>query len=332
MYNYIKLVDFLLQSINTILSKFHLILLKKSSYDVFMQEKDILLTLINIYTKPHKKKNEPPAECIIFSKDRALQLHALLCSYFEKVKNPVPVHILYRTSSSAHQKAYDEVFSLFRDRQVSSVYQKSKESFRVQLISIIDSLQAEKVFFLVDDIIFIEDLDILDFVKFETRTAVASLRLGANLKRAYTKQKNQNLPQFIPDIISDEDKLCWIWESGELDWGYPLSVDGHLFSTQEIHVLVKNTDFNSPNTFEGNLQAHIKYFKHRHGICYKKSKILNTPINKVQDDNNNIHGIVHQDYLLDQWNHGMQMNYRSLYGFVNESVQQEIEIGFLKRG
>ncbi|WP_406659831.1 hypothetical protein V7O66_08235 [Methanolobus sp. ZRKC3] len=318
-----KSLDILLKLINIVLMQLHLVILKK--------EKCILPDLIDIYTNPHKSNSEYPAECIIFSMDRAIQLHALLCSYFENVNNSVPVHVLYRTSSSAHQKAYNEVFSLFEDSQVSAVYQKNKDSFKDQLIPILESVSAEKVFFLVDDIVFTEDLDIFDFVKFDALTTVVSLRMGANLKRAYTTQKDQKLPPFIPDAISDKDKLCWIWKNGELDWSYPLSVDGHLFLTREIIVLAKNTSFNSPNTFEGNLQGHLRYFKHRHGICYQKSKIINLPINKVQDYNNNIHGTIHQDYLLDQWNRGMQIDYRALYGFVNESAQQEIEISFVKR-
>ena len=331
MYNYLKPVDYVLNNIQRVISKICYHLNKNSSQHIYKLENDILLALVNIYTDPHKNNSDHPAECVIFSMDRALQLHALLSSYFEKVNHSVPVHVLYRTSSSAHQKAYDEVFSLFGDYQVSAVHQESKDSFKDQLIAILESIPTEKIFFLVDDIVFIEGIDIFDIVKFDARTTVASLRMGANLKRAYTTQKDQKLPPFISDAISDKDKLCWIWENGELDWAYPLSVDGNLFLTREIIVLAKNTSFNSPNTFEGNLQQHVRYFKHRYGICYKKSKIINIPINKVQNDYDNIHGTIHQDYLLDQWNHDMQIDYRALYGFINESAQQEIEITFIKR-
>lgn len=318
-----KFIDILLKFINLALMQFHLIILNKENY--------ILPDLIDIYTEPHKSNNEHTAECIVFSMDRAIQLHALLSSYFEKVSHSIPVHVLYRSSSSAHQKAYDEVFSLFTDKQVLAVCQKSKDSFKDQLIKILESIQAEKIFFLVDDIVLTEDIDILDLTKFDARTTIVSLRMGSNLKRAYTTQENQELPPFISEAISDKDKLCWIWENGELDWNYPLSVDGHLFLTREILILAKNTRFNSPNTFEGNLQTYVQYFKHRYGICYHKSKIINLPINKVQDYNDNIHGTIHQDYLLEQWNQGMQINYRALYGIVNESAHQEIEISLISR-
>lgn len=318
-----KFSTLILKIINSMLMKFNLIIIKK--------ENCIFVKLIAVYTNPHKSSSEYPAECIIFSMDRALQLHALLSSYFEKVTPPVPVHIFYRASSNNHQKAYDEVFSFFEDYPVFAVHQKSKDSFKNQLITILESIQAEKVFFLVDDILVLEDIDISDFSKIDTLTTIASLRLGANLKRAYTVQKDQKLPPFIPDVISDNDKLCWKWEQGEFDWAYPLSVDGNLFSTREVVVLAKNTKFNSPNTFEANLQKYIEYFKHRYGVCYKKSKIVNIPLNKVQEDYDNLHGITHQDYLLEQWNNGMQIDYRALYGIINESAHQEIKISFIKR-
>lgn len=44
-----------------------------------------------IHTKVTKSKN--PAECIIFSKDRALQLHALLASYLEQVVTSAPAYV-----------------------------------------------------------------------------------------------------------------------------------------------------------------------------------------------------------------------------------------------
>lgn len=320
---YLRFSNCVLKCINVALAKLNLIIIKKDSH--------IPDELISVYTVPCKNNNKYPAECIIFSMDRAIQLHALLSSYFEKVNPPVPLHVLYRTSSVAHQNAYDTVFSLFDKNYVSAVHQKNKESFKPQLIEILETTKAENVFFLVDDIVFIENIDMLDFTKFDTRNTVVSLRMGANLNRAYTVQKNQKLPPFIQDGIQDKDKLCWIWKWGELDWAYPLSLDGNLFLTREIIVLAKNTKFNSPNTFEGNLQKYIDYFKHRYGVCYKKSKIMNIPLNRVQEDYDNVHGKIHQDYLLDLWDNRMQIDYRKLYGFVNESAHQEIEISYVER-
>jgi hypothetical protein len=306
-------------------------LLKRRSYDALIKENSILTSLVEIHTAPYEGENPFLVGCIVFSMDRALQLHALLCSYFEKVKNCAPIHVLYRASTEAHEKAYNETFGLFGSRSISIVKQETKDSFRAQVLSLIASLHSEKVFFLTDDDVFIDDVDMLDFSRFETRTAVASLRMGSHLTRSYPRQEEQSLPQFISGAIGGTDRLCWFWKSGAHDWGYPLSVNGHLFSTREILTLAEHTEFTSPNTFEANLQQHAKYFMHRYGICYKRSKILNIPVNKVQTDNENVHGAIHQDYLLEQWNRGMQMDYRALYGLVNKSAHQEVPISFIKR-
>jgi hypothetical protein len=305
--------------------------MKRSRHETLVNEHVVAEALVELHTNPLTNDGSYRAECIIFSMDRALQLHALLSSYFDNVQEPLPVHVLYRTSSPMHQKAYEEVFAIFQERRITAVVQESTESFKKQLIQILGFLESSKVLFLVDDIIFIENVDIHDFAKFDTRTTIPSLRMGANLKRAYTVQQNQLLPPFLPQAIKDQDKLCWVWADGEYDWGYPLSVDGHLFSTQEISILANHTNFHSPNTFEDNLQAWAKYYKTRYGICYKKSRIVNIPANRVQNDINNIHGSVHQDYLLEQWLLGMQLDYRTLYGMKNISAHQEIELHLIRR-
>ncbi|MCD6486787.1 MAG: hypothetical protein J7K35_05610 [Syntrophobacterales bacterium] len=272
-----------------------------------------------------------PAECIVFSKDRALQLHALISSYLEKVASPVPIHILYHTSTPAHRKAYDEVRGLFLNSDVLFIRQDSDNSFRSNLITLLTSVHSEKVFFLVDDVIFVEDFDVKDFTKFDTDKFVPTLRMGMNLKKCYTVQEGQPLPELMPDIIKDKDKITWQWDQGAHDWSYPLSLDGHFFFTQEIATMIQSTEFSAPNTLEDQLQKFRRFFLFRKGVAYKKSRIVNIPCNKVQTENRNLYGNIHQDYLLDQWEKGFQMDYRSLYGFMNESAHQEIFFKFRKR-
>lgn len=270
------------------------------------------------------------AEGIVFSMDRALQLHALLSSYLDKVLSPVPLHILYHTSSPVHQKAYDELREIFSDK-FSFIKQSSDNSFQRDLVSLLDSVQAPKIFFLVDDALFVGNFDMNDFANFDTDKVVPSLRMGLSLKKCYTLQKEQPLPGLIPDADSNGDKIFWRWDQGVYDWSYPLSVDGHFFATQEITAMTKLIRFFAPNTYEGQLQKFRRFFLFRDGMAYKKSKIVNIPCNKVQRENENICGSIHQDFLLEQWLKGYQMDYRSLYGFLNISAHQEIPFKFIKR-
>jgi hypothetical protein len=317
---------FIHSSINFLLKRFDLILQK--SEDEW--EREAFAKLYESRVAHMAGSSVHPVEGIVFSKDRALQLHALLSSYSEKVVSPIPLHILYHTSTPAHQKAYEEVMKIFSDK-FSFIKQSSNNSFRDNLVALLDSVLAQKIFFLVDDVIFIENFDMCDFAKFDTDKMIPSLRMGLNLEKSYTVQKKQPLPELISCPGSDEDKIFWKWGQGANDWFYPLSVDGHFFSTQEITTMTKLIRFSAPNTYEDQLQKFRRFFLFRMGVGYKKSKIVNIPCNKVQKENKNICGNIHQDFLLEQWLKGYQMDYRSLYGFPNISTHQDIPFGFIKR-
>lgn len=314
-------------TINYVLEKFDLNLQRSET----VWERDAFEKLYESRIHPIPLAGTHPAECIVFSKDRALQLHALISSYLEKVASPVPLHVLYHTSTPSHQRAYDEVRKIFTDHDISFIRQGSGASFRNDLISLLTSVQSERLVFLVDDVIFIEDFDMTDFTKFDPDTFVPTLRMGLNLTKCYTVQQDQPLPERMPNVVQDADKIIWQWQQGIYDWSYPLSLDGHFFSTREIVTIIDLINFSAPNTLEDELQKFRRFFLLRMGVGYKKSKIVNIPCNKVQKENKNIHGTLHQDFLLEQWQKGYQMDFRGLYGVVNESAHQEIPFDFTHR-
>jgi hypothetical protein len=313
-------------SINFLLKPFSLVLQK--SEDEW--ERDAFAELYESRLTHVEGGSVQPVEGIVFSKDRALQLHALLCSYSEKVVSPVPLNILYCVSTPEHQKAYDEIMKIFSGK-FSFTRQFSNSSFKDDLVKLLASVKAQKVFFLVDDMLFIENFDMSDFMKFDMDQTVPSLRMGLNLRRCYTIQVEQPLPELMTCSEYNNDIIFWKWSEGVYDWSYPLSVDGHFFSTQEITAITKLIDFSAPNTYEDQLQKFRRFFVIRMGAGYKKSKIVNIPCNKVQRENKNIYGSIHQDSLLERWMKGYQMDYRSLYGFPNISAHQEIPFEFIKR-
>ncbi len=297
-----------------------------------IRKRDASAELYDSPVRRASKHSEFPAECIVFSKDRAFQLHALLSSCTEMVTPGIPIHVLYHTSAHTHRQAYDEVIKIFLDNSnISFTKQHSDTSFRHDLMLLLRSVESENIFFLVDDVVFIEEFDIKDFSQFNTDTFVPTLRMGLNLTDCYTLREKQPLPVFTPGIIKDKDKITWHWHRGSCDWAYPVSLDGHLFSTREITTMIQSIDFSAPNTLEDRLQKFRRFFLSRMGVGYKKSKIVNIPCNKVQTENKNLCGDIHQDYLLEQWNRGLQMDYRSLYGFYNVSAHQEIPFKYKKR-
>ncbi len=151
--------------------------------------------------------------------------------------------------------------------------------------------------------------------------------MGTHLNYSYVVNKLQNLPE----IMIKNDFVIWDWNKGELEWGYPLSVDGHLFGKDEIEVLASMLSYTSPNSFEEALHVFKNVFSSRIGMSYSKALIFNNPCNKVQKDVENFHGEMHQDILLKYWNEGKQINYKAFYGYINKSVHEEVNISLISR-
>lgn len=316
---------------NIALNPIGLTTLKTKELNSLQSRQDALVALYNARCHQGRKSLSSTCSCIVFSKDRALQLHALLSSYFDLLTNPAPVVVLFQTSNCAHAHAYDEVAALFAKHPVQFHPQTSQSSFKPDLVAILEKLTSDKIFFLVDDIIVVEQIDLRSFTSFDTDQFVPSLRLGENLTYCYTLNQQQRLPRWSEPARCPQSMISWTWESGEHDWAYPLSVDGHLFARWELLAMTETIAFSAPNSYEYALQQFLSVFQNRLGIACKKSVIINIPWNRVQDENNNLSGGVHQDFLLDKWREGKQIDYRKLYGMINISAHQEVSLALTTR-
>ena len=280
------------------------------------------------WSKPEKTCS---VECIVFSRDRALQLHGLLKTMQEKVTPAIPVHVLYLASSHAHQQAYEEVRAIFSKQPIRFIQQENEYSFKHDLMEMLFSMTCDMLFFLVDDILFTEPVDLYDLLAFDPDEYVPSLRMGQNLTRCYVLQTPQPQPQFSPPPEGHTDNMVWRWADGKLDWNYPLSVDGHFFARREIAAMASLISFGAPNSFEDQLQIFKPLFDRRYGIGYKKSRMVNVPCNRVQQEINNLSGNTHPDELLARWQNGFQIDYKKIYGTSNESAHQELILPLIPR-
>lgn len=268
------------------------------------------------------------AEGVIFSKDRPLQLAALLASYAELVKDPPRLHVLFVASDERYRAAYEEVF---RETAAPLGEVIAERRFRDDLLPLLDRIAAPRIFFLVDDILFVRPVDLAPLLALDPARFVPSLRLAPHLTRCYTMDAAQPIPAFLEGAVPGEDLLAWRWRDGALDWSYPLSVDGHLFSTAEIRVLANAVAFKAPNSFEGALQDHRAQYLDRLGVCFREARIVNVPVNKVQGEFPNRAGEIDTASLLEVWRSGRRLDHRRLFGVRNESAHQELELAFVPR-
>jgi hypothetical protein len=300
--------------------------------DSTVDYKSVAQTFLLILQKkaPDQIDNRTGCEIICFSKDRAIQLHALLASYYDYVENPVKVHVLYTCSDERHSRSYEQLISIFRDRDIDFVYELN---FKQDLERILGSFDSSKVFFMTDDALFIDRFNMNDFTRYNPLIAISSLTKGLDLKFCFTYDKQQGLPQFIDSEIEEPGMKCWIWADAaeSPDWSYPLSVDGTLFDKTEIEFLIKGIDFKAPNSLEWGLQVYFEFFKYRKGICFEKVKYVNVPCNLVQNEcDNKFTGTFGTGQLLDKWESGYRIYYEEYFG-KDCTLVQKAKYNFVNR-
>jgi hypothetical protein len=255
---------------------------------------------------------------VIFTKDRPLQLEALINSYFHYTKSDIKPHIIYNASTDKFKEAYNDLFQRFSDK-LASVTDDS-DGFKTALISTLESISTSHIYFLVDDIVFKNFFNPKDIFSF-CDGYIPSLRMGEHLSFCYTQNKDQELPRFE----KEGELLTWAYDDSRLDWGYPLSVDGHLFNLEEVKFMTSALQFKAPNTYEAKLQKFDPLFSKYKGICFKESIILNIPCNKVQTENDNLFGDLHQDQLLEIYS-DKYINFKKYEGFKNVSCHQDVTL------
>jgi len=247
-----------------------------------------------------------------------MQLQAFLRSYQQHVSPLTSIAVLYLATSERHARAYADVLAQF----AFVVAVPQRESFKETLLSVLTQKPFGRsegnVVFFVDDQIFIRPWTVLE-------EPGLSLRLGLHLTREYAYN---DAPQPLPPYVNHFDgRVRWRWGDGAYSWGYPLSVDGHVFESTSMRRMLESVDFHSPNTLESALQVFEPFYAQRYGTCYRKSKVVNVPWNLVQSDWSNRHSSAGPIMsMLEWWEAGKQIHLNHIDGVLNESVHQEFPL------
>ena len=212
---------------------------------------------------------------VVLSKDRPMQLHLLLESLEKNSNGIFDVSVLYNSSSDEYSEGYEKTRGAFPD--ISWIHEND---YRDDLLNHLRSRNEFICFFTDDNILYrnIEfDYDLLTnpFVDFDTMCAV-SLRLGSNTVFEYNHNAEididffPNLYKYIPGM-ADESKLdapvgkifpVSLWRHRAFNpltnFGYPLSVDAHVFRKDFIEPYLNELNFNNPNSMESEMVLNSK--------------------------------------------------------------------------
>lgn len=270
---------------------------------------------------------------IVFSFNRALQLHTLLKSFVRHWKNPAyKVSVLYNTSDDFFQKGYDTLIEKFQNNNNIVFYKESKfdgyklsdflnlrnikhyfdtrsirkpkSNFRSLLLSILSDRESELCMFMTDDAMYIDDVNIdevqLNWVNNSSQSNQYVLRLGehTNDRPATTHINNGHIEWKCSEHIFNSV------------WGYTFSVDAHIYSRSLIIKYLKKYIFANPNTLEG-IIAYRMYSNRDadNARCVLSPKLLSFPINMVQDVEDNESCCVDVRYLNQMYLDGYELIY-----------------------
>jgi hypothetical protein len=266
-------------------------------------------------------------DSIVFSKDRAMQLHAFLGSYVDNVRNRGRLTVLYKATDTRHARSYDELKDLFTGEEIVFC---EESDFRSQLIELCDQSPVEKIIFYVDDMLFTNTLDYDSVREIDTSRYILSLSRGKDFTYSVVLQKLLSLPEFFEKVHGFE---CFRWNhSSEIsDWTFPLGVSGFMFGRDEVSAMLKSVAFKAPNSLESSMQFFVPYFSKRFGLCTEQTVCACVHANLVQSEwTNHSIGTFSIDELLGLWESGKMIDRQALYG-KPVTVVQEASYAFIDR-
>lgn len=264
---------------------------------------------------------------VIFSRDRPLQLDALLTSHKLNSQSEHQISVILYSSNQNFRGAYNEVKSRFAGQNIVFVEQDKEDRFKETVEQHIRGLESSRLFFLVDDQLFIRPFDVLWMAGWASEACIPSLRLGLSLRRTETKS-TQSLPAFHSVEAKQKFVFAWMWGTGDKSWGYPYSLDGHIFMTDEILPKLEKLRYRSPSSLELELQKFRWRMMRKWGICDVLPCLLNIPANRVQSEIDNTHAGISTEDLCDLWRHGSRLDVQSYQGFIPRSTHEQIALVF----
>lgn len=287
-----------------------------------------MLFFTKTYTlAPEKHK----ADLIIFSFDRPLQLYALLESLEVYTTGIGKTMIIYRSSNETYDKAYDHVKEIFDYVTFSKQGNRPQQDFKSLTMQCLNNCPHEHVLFAVDDIILTDFIDLAHAIEaMEKANAYGFyLRLGHNIIFNYPRQAKESLPRFteLADNI-----YAWKFAGTTYSWRYPHTVDMTIYKKETVIKDFTRIHFSNPNNLEARWAARARNIMSRIGLCYKQSKMVNLPLNRVQNTYQNRHmNLATPEELLELFNQDLKIDITLLFQYKNKSTHMDYTPTFIKQ-
>jgi hypothetical protein len=205
-----------------------------------------------------------------------------LYRYVNNAENMI-VKVLYTYTNDEYKRGYELLIKkLYNQRKIRF---KLENDFKKDLLNM--KFPEEYTMFFMDDNLFIRPFSftsifydhLQDRMSYDSEILCLSLGLNYYLDYCYPAQMEIKKRPFF------DRKGCFEWKGLDPDYGYPMSLDGHIYRTKEILPLLQNLNYTNPNSLEGQLA--LNPIDKPKILCYPESRIINLAINRVQTNNFN---------------------------------------------
>lgn len=245
---------------------------------------------------------------IIFSKDRPAQLDLLLRTMASTWEWAEP-YVIFTASNSLSERGYDRCCDLH-----PAATWVEEDGFAADTLK---AMAGERlIMFAVDDVVVTDSarVDLALAAMDNPEVLTASLRLHPGIRHCYAQSKATAVPVITDGLIQ--------WAAGAGDWGYPMSLDCHVFRVEDIRGV--DQSFANPNEFEvalGKIASRAPLMHVQPRAC-----LINVPHNRVQDTfaNRNAGGSVHE--LNIQFLLGRRLTDRGMRGQQHPAVHHQYRL------
>jgi hypothetical protein len=216
---------------------------------------------------------------VVFSKDKAAQLKIFIDSVVKNAKDVFDLNVIIEYTDDEYKNAYETIVTDYTYADVNFIY--IKESFKDKVLEVMKEKCDYFTFFLDDDIIYreVKLADITNQIESDDDVVCFSLRLGENTTKCYTLGA-ENVIHDMEDC--GNSCMKWDWALHYLDFGYPFSLDGHIFRRKDIYKLVRKSNFVNAEELEMALFDYTETFPRNLMVSYKDSALVNAPAGRVQ--------------------------------------------------
>lgn len=260
-------------------------------------------------------------DCLIFSRDRPMQLDACLRSLAQNAPGMFDPRVLWKATDRSFGENYEHLWqpNMFME----------ENDFHKDIHLLLEDA-GEYVLMLCDDAITYLPVVGDPLEAMSDDVLCMSLRMGLNTRHCHPRNQDHALPSSW-DVHGPF--IAWDWHGAPGDFGYPYSLDGTIHRRDSLLEWIGDAPFTNPNTME---MAVVNAIGNRTDVrpliaSYPHSCQVGLPVNRVNETNPNRAGTRYPapvDELNERFLRGERvdleaMDFGDVYG-----AHQEIELRF----